>query len=81
MKFKHKVYNHKRRVGFHIRGCGPNGKGIRGQNGAQIRIFVVSRQYFMEQCMDLSEIIPQGSIPEMDGYDWHWGLWLKLFRN
>ena len=59
-----------------IGGCGPYSLGIRGQHGAQISIFLVSRQYFMERCMDLSKIIPQGSIPEKDGYEW-----LKPFKK
>ena len=65
MKFKHKVYNQKRKVG--LGGYSPNSLGIRGQKGAQIGIFLVSRQYLVERCMDLSEIIPQVSIPQRDG--------------
>ena len=38
MKFKHKVYDHKRKVGIDFVSFGPNSLGIRGQKGAQISI-------------------------------------------
>ena len=36
MKFKHKVYDHKRKVGIDFESFGPNSLGIRGQKGPQL---------------------------------------------
>ena len=40
MKFKHKVCDHKRKVGIDFGSIGPNNLGIRDQKGAQISIFL-----------------------------------------
>ena len=40
MQFKHKVYDHKRKIGINFGSFGPNYLGIRGQKGAQINIFL-----------------------------------------
>ena len=40
MKFKHKVYEHKRKVGIDFGSFGPNSLGIRGQKGVQISIIL-----------------------------------------
>ena len=40
MKFKHKVYDHKRKVGIYFGSWGPNSVGIGGQKEAQISIFL-----------------------------------------
>ena len=40
MKFKHKVYDNKRKVGIDFGSFGPNSLGIRGQKGAQISIIL-----------------------------------------
>ena len=40
MKFKHKVYEYKMKVGIDFGSWGPNSLGIRGQKGAQISIFL-----------------------------------------
>ena len=36
MKFKHKVYDHKRKVGIDFGSWGLNNLGIKGQKGAQV---------------------------------------------
>ena len=40
MKFKHKVYDHKKKVGIDFGSFGPNSLGIRGQKRAQISIIL-----------------------------------------
>ena len=40
MKFWHKVYDHKRKVGIDFGSFGPNSLGIRGQKGAQVSIIL-----------------------------------------
>ena len=40
MKFKHNVYDHKRKVDIDFGSLGPNSLGIRGQKGTQISIFL-----------------------------------------
>ena len=53
MKFKHRVYDHKKKVGFDFGGYGPNSLGIRVKKRALISIFLVSRQELVEWLMDL----------------------------
>ena len=36
MKFKHMIYDHKRKVGIDVRSVGPNSLGIRGQKGPKL---------------------------------------------
>jgi len=36
MKFKHKVYDHKRKVGIDFGSFGPNSLGIRGPKGPKL---------------------------------------------
>ena len=40
MKFKHNVYDRKRKIGIDFGSLGPNSLGIRGQKGTQISIFL-----------------------------------------
>ena len=40
MKFKHKVYDHKRKVGIDFGSFGPNSLGIRGKKKGQISIIL-----------------------------------------
>ena len=52
MNFKHKVYNHKRKVGIDFWGYGPDSLGIEGQKGAQRSIlYPVYGTYY---CIPLS---------------------------
>ena len=41
MKFKHKVYDHKRKVGFDFGSFDPNSLGIRGKKRAQIHVSII----------------------------------------
>ena len=43
------------------------------KKGKKTSIFVVSGQYPVYKCMDLSDIVQQGSILKREGWDWLFG--------
>ena len=56
MKFKHKVYDHKRKVGIDLGSFGPNSLGIRGQKGSKLKLCLISSKIELLGVFDMPNL-------------------------
>ena len=67
---------HKWKTGILFGDNCPKHAEIRGKRNGKTNIFLVSRQYLVFKCMDLSKIVLQGSLPERKDWDLVWWLFI-----